>query len=107
MEVLFTNNYVLAAYGWVIYTILMFVLSKDKYDNESKKFDYYKYLSQNFDNWVLSLLLVPVMAHFAQDIWLGAMDYFEKTWDFRKPYYLLVGALVEIIYWAIAKFRKK
>ena len=31
MEALFDNIYVLAAYGFLIYTVLMFVMKKDEY----------------------------------------------------------------------------
>lgn len=107
METLFSNIYILSLYGFIIYTYLNFVFTKDKYDDANKKFNYKKYLSSNWDNWLLSLLLVPVIAFYANDIWGGLMDWQEKDWQFRKVYYLGVGALVEFVYWIFNKVSRK
>ena len=66
-----------------------------------------KYLSKNWDNWLLSLILVPIIATKAEGIWAGAMDIFTKTWTFYDVYYLGVGALVEALYTGIKWINNK
>jgi len=107
MEELFDNIYVLSAYGCLIYTIGLFVIEKDKYDDIDKHFSIKKYLSHNWDNWLFSLILVPVIATKAEELWLGAMDIVGKTWLFHSGYYLGVGALVETMYFGIKWIRAK
>ena len=107
MEALFNNIYVLSAYGFLIYTVLLFVIEKDEYDNADEHFSIKKYLSKNWDNWLLSLILVPIIATKAEDIWAGAMDIFTKTWTFYDVYYLGVGALVEALYTGIKWINNK
>lgn len=110
MQELFNNIYILSAYGWLIYTVLMFNIEKDEYDNEDKHFSLWKYLVRNWDNWLLSALLVPVMATKAVDIWNSIISIWDKTWPFYPLYYLGVGALVELLYfgikWVISKKKK-
>lgn len=107
MEELFNNIYVLAAYGFLIYTVVLFVMEKDEYDDADKHFSIKKYLSHNWDNWLLSLILVPVMATKAEWLWLGLMEIWNKTWNFYDIYYLGVGALVEFVYFGIKWIRNK
>ena len=107
MEELFDNIYVLSAYGFLIYTVSLFVIEKDEYDNTDKHFSIKKYLSHNWDNWLLSLILVPVIATKAEGLWLGTMDIWGKTWSFYDVYYLGVGALVEVVYFGIKWIRNK
>ena len=107
MEQLFDNIYVLAAYGFLIYTVLMFVIKKDEYDNEDKDFSIKKYFKQNWDNWLLSLILVPIIATKAEDIWLASMEVVGRSWRFFIFYYLGVGALVELLYTGIKWINNK
>ena len=107
MEPLFLNNYWLAFYGWILYTVLMFVFTKDQYDDADQHFNYKQYLHKNWDNWLLSLIFVPVMAYYASGIWGGIMDWQEKDWAFRPVYYLGVGAIVELVYLTLLKFKTK
>jgi len=107
MEELFDNIYVLAFYGFLIYSVIMFVTEKDEFDAEDKKFSIKKYLSHNWDNWLLSLILVPVIATKAQDIWAGAMEIGGFEWNFYQVYYLGVGAVVEALYTLIKWVKNK
>jgi hypothetical protein len=107
MEALFENVHVLAAYGFLIYTVLMFVLTKDKYDAEDKTFSVKMYLRHNWDNWLLSVILVPIIAFKAEGMWQGLMDWMSKDWQFYDIYYLGVGAVVEALYTGIAWVKNK
>ena len=107
MQELFNNIYILAAYGFLIYTVGLFVIEKDEYDDKDEHFSIKKYLSRNWDNWLLSLILVPIIATKAEGLWLGAMDIWEKEWSFYDVYYLGVGALVEIVYFGFKWSRNK
>ncbi|NOQ49336.1 MAG: hypothetical protein GQ553_01535 [Nitrosomonadaceae bacterium] len=107
MEALFENQYVLAAYGFLIYTVLMFVIKKDEYDALDQTFSVTKYLKHNWDNWLLSVILVPIMATKSEAMWISVMQYFDKTWPFYDLYYLGVGAVVEGLYSFIAWVRAK
>jgi len=107
MEELFDNIYVLAAYGFVIYTLVLFVMDKDEYDDADKHFSVKTYLKKNWDNWLLSLILVPIIAYKAEGIWASIMDIAGKTWEFYDVYYLGVGAVVEGLYTGIKWIRNK
>lgn len=107
MEELFKNIYVLAAYGFLIYTVVMFVMEKDEYDDKDQHFSVKKYLNKNWDNWLLSIILVPIIATKAQDIWAGAMEMAGKEWNFYDIYYLGVGAVVEALYTGIKWIKNK
>ena len=107
MEQLFNNIYVLAAYGFLIYTVVLFVMEKDDYDDANEHFSIKKYFNRNWDNWLLSLILVPIIATKAGELWLGAMDIAGKSWRFFIIYYLGVGAIVEMLYTAIKWIRNK
>lgn len=85
----------------------MFVLAKDRYDGTNKHFSYKKYAKTNWDNTLLSLILVPVIAYYAADIWGAVTDWIEKDYIFRKVYYIGVGAVVELLYWLANKFGRK
>ena len=104
---MFNNIYFLSAYGFLIYTVLLFVMKKDEYDEDNKHFSLRKYLKKNWDNWLLSLILVPIIATKAHDIWAGAMEIAGKTWTFYHVYYLGVGALVEALYTLIKWINNK
>ena len=107
MESLFNNIYVLSAYGFLIYTVLNFVMKKDEYDDAHEAFSVKTYLGHNWDNWLLSLILVPVIATQAEGIWAGAMDMAGKEWKFYHVYYLGVGAVVELLYTGIKWIKNK
>lgn len=107
MEELFDNIYVLAVYGFVIYTAVLFVMEKDEYDDVNKHFNLTKYLIRNWDNWLLSVILVPIMATKAVDIWGAIISIWDKTWPFYDLYYLGVGAVVEALYTGIKWIKNK
>lgn len=107
MEELFNNIYVLAFYGWLIYTVVMFSMEKDEYDDANKAFSVKKYIVRNWDNWLLSLILVPIIATKAVSIWAGGMEMAGFSWTFYDIYYLGVGALVELLYFGIKWSRNK
>jgi len=98
MELLFENIYFLSFYGFLIYSVGVFVIKKDKYENENKKLLIKKYLFDNWDNWIFSLMLVPIIAIKAEDMWAILMEVVEKKWIFYKVYYLGVGIIVEAFY---------
>jgi hypothetical protein len=96
--------YLVTLAGWFIYNFFIFNLAKDVVDKNDEDFHYAGYLKHNWDNWVLSLSLSPVLVSYLPDI-LGIINDW-TSWNL-KPYaiyYLGVGVLVELIYYLIYKY---
>lgn len=92
-----------AFFGVILYNFLSFVIEKDKSDDEYKRFSLKAYTKQRWDNWILSLLCVPVVVVYGDQLWYYVMQYFEKDWEFLSVLYLLTGAVAELFYFLLKK----
>lgn len=92
-----------ALFGVVLYNYLVFNLAKDELDDSRKKFVFKRYAKAKWDNWVWSILLVPVIVIYGDQLWYYAMAYFEKDWEFYDVLYLGAGVLAEGLYYVLKK----
>ena len=107
MTEILISPWFLSFFGWILFNFLMFNVYKDKFDKQGKELDYKKYLSKNWDNWLLTLLFIVPTALFAPDITKFLADHYGKTVGFYKFFYLGTGVLSEITIMAVKWFYSK
>lgn len=100
------NNYLIALFGWFIYNFLLFNLDKDGKDDKGLHFNYNKYVSTHWDNWLFTLLLAPVLVYYMDDILTIIERYTDKKFDHLDIYYLGCGVLTELVYYGLSKLNK-
>jgi len=99
-------HYFLAVIGWVLYNLLILNVTKDKLDEEDKKFVWKSYKSKHWDNWAFTFLLAPVLVFYMQDIIVLFGHWLEKDIPKLEVYYLGCGVITEVIYYLLAKIVK-
>jgi hypothetical protein len=98
-------DYVLALAGWLLYNFFLFTTHKDITDAQDKDFDYKAYAHKNWDNWLFTFLLAPVLVYFIVDIVDILANLFNTEIVFYEIYYLGCGVLTELIYIGIERLR--
>lgn len=90
-------DFVIAILGWLIFNMWMFRNEKNKYDRNNQPFDYSSYLKKNWEDWVLSLLLTPVLALYLADL-VGLLNYY-TGWNVPcyEVYYAGCGVLLKAV----------
>ena len=94
-----------AVFGVILYNYLSFNLHKDELDDSGKQFSFKTYRKGRWDNWVWSILCVPVIVVYGDQLWYYTMAYFEKDWKFYDVIYLGAGVLAEGLYYILKKFK--
>ena len=92
-----------ALFGVFLYNWLAFTIEKDKFDKDNKPFEFRDYSSKRWDNWIWSLLCVPLIVVYGEQLWYYVMEYFEKDWKFLDVLYLTAGVVAEGLYWLLKK----
>ena len=92
-----------ALFGVILYNWLSFTIEKDKFDKEDEPFNFGNYAGKRWDNWIWSLLCVPLIVFKGEQLWYYAMAYFEKDWQFLDVLYLSAGVVAEGLYWLLKK----
>ena len=99
-------HYALAFFGWFLYNLLIFNVSKDKIDNDGKRFNYKSYIGKYWDNWLFTFCLAPVLVYYMQDLTVLFGKWLEKDIPELEIYYLGSGVLTEVIYYLLSKITK-
>ena len=60
-------TYLATIYGTILWLVVGLALTKDKYDDENKKFDWLEYKDKNWDNWLLAFVGIPFIAHWGPE----------------------------------------
>ncbi len=97
------NNWTWALYGVIAYSWLHFMWTKDGYDEGRKRFSFKKYAQRTWDNWVWTILFIPIVAVYAEQIFYYFMKAYEKTWLFNNAVYLGGVLLSGFVYYIIKK----
>ena len=92
-----------ALFGVLLYNWLSFTIEKDKFDSKSETFNFRDYASKRWDNWIWSLLCVPLIVAKGDQLWYYVMAYYEKDWQFLDILYLSAGVVAEGFYWLLKK----
>lgn len=105
METLFAlfTTYLSTIYGTVVWMVVGLVVTKDKYDDEDKKFDWPMYKEKNWDNWLLAIVGIPFIAHWGPD----AVAFFFPSITWTSMGYSLSGFITQALYWTYKEWRSK
>lgn len=101
-------NITIALVGWLAWNFLLFMMEKDKYDDQEKDFPFTEYRKKNWDNWLASLFMVPILLYFGYkglglDV-LGVVDVSHLKWT--DAYYPASGFFTEFIITLIKRVKK-
>lgn len=94
--------------GWLAFNLMLFRIEKDQADDHGKLFDLPGYVSRTWDNWLVSLIFIPVILYIGyKQLDIGMIDATHVTWS--DLYYLGAGVLPEfcIVTWKKWKAKNK
>lgn len=98
-------NILLTVLGWLAWNIGLFSFEKDKSDDKDEKFSLIHYANKYWDNWLLSLVCVPILIIMGiKGLGLDAIpigDFEDLHWN--DIYYLCAGAFAEAVKVGIKK----
>jgi hypothetical protein len=102
-------NILLSILGWLAWNVALFSLEKDEFDEQEKPFSLKHYAALYYDNWLLSLVFVPILIIVGiRGLNLSAIpigDFQDLQW--HDMYYLGSGFFAELVKVTIKKLRKK
>lgn len=102
-------NFLISLAGWFLWNMVAFRIEKDPYDDRGEKFPFREYVSRVWDNWLASLVMIPVLLFLGyRGLDLNPMAVFgtEKI-GWQDTYYLGAGFFTEALMYAIKKWRAK
>jgi len=100
------NHWAWAIYGIILYNFVNYVIKKDSYEHRNKRFSFRLYTKQVWDSWAWSLLCVPLIVAYGEAISPMVTKYLHlDSVDLPHFIYLFAGALSELIYYAVRKFK--
>lgn len=98
-----TLNVCAALAGWIAWNIIMLSVYKDK--NE-KTFNIKAYAEEYWDNWLASLVMIPVLLYVGyKGLGFGAIDMEHLHWS--DVYYVCSGFAVELVKEAWDRYKNK
>lgn len=100
-------NALIALVGWLGWNIVIFRIDKDQHDDQKIDFPLKQYFLQSWDNWLSSLIMVPVLLYIGdRGLHLpGSIFGFDGDMAWSDLYYLGAGFFTEAIIWAIKKYK--
>jgi hypothetical protein len=96
-------QYLITFFGSFLYNLGLFVAAKNLADKNNVEFDYKKYSKNNWDNWVLTLAIAPVLVWYAPDIVGLLNDRLQTQMKFYNVYYMGAGPLTEVVLFGLYK----
>lgn len=92
-------NIYISFFSWFAYNVIMFRIKKDEFDDKDLEFKLSSYVSHTWDNWLSSLVMVPIL------LWLGYRQLHIiddpltgiKNVKWNDLYYLGSGFITELI----------
>lgn len=106
MNDIFIDPFFVAFWGWLAFNLIMLRITKDSDDDKSIDFHLKEYVKKSWDNWLTSLVCVPIVLYLGyKQLNIGLVDFdHPKIFDL---YYLGAGFLPELIIVAFKKWRSK
>lgn len=99
----YLNPYFLAFYGLLAYIILEWSLAKSRYQRRRGKLAFSKYAKSKYDQWIVALILTPIIVWFGPDILMMIDQFFGWEIKWEEVMYMMVGVLVHWINYVIKK----
>ena len=103
---IFTHEYFMAFYGVVVYYAIIWSLAKNKAEKAKQKFNWKKWKTEVKDNFVVTLLVVPLVIIFDDEIVLLYNNFVEKDIVMGKYIYIMAGPLTDMLFRIVQKFKK-
>ncbi len=100
-------NALISLVGWIGWNVLIFHIDKDRYDDQGIKFPLGQYIMQSWDNWLASLVMVPILLYVgSKGLSLpGTLFAIDHDMAWSDLYYLGSGFFTECIIWAVKKYQ--
>lgn len=101
-------NIFITIIGWLAWNWFWFTVEKDKHDDENKDFDFTDYRKKNWENWVFSALLIPILLYYGSrglglDVF-GIPSFEHLKWS--DAFYPCVGLFSDIVGMGLKYLRK-
>jgi hypothetical protein len=106
MQHFFVDPFFAALFGWLAFNVILFRIEKDKDDDADKVFSIKAYVLKYWDNWLASLVCVPIVLYLGYNqLSIGMIDAENPQW--KDLYYLGAGFLPELVIVAWKKWKAK
>lgn len=106
MKHIFIDPFFAALFGWLAFNVILFRMEKDKFDDSDTVFSVKAYALKVWDNWLASLVCVPVVLYLGYNqLSIGMIDAENPQW--KDLYYLGAGFLPELVIVAYKKWKAK
>lgn len=106
LETIFTHPLFAVFAGWAAWNVLIFSLEKDKFDKEKKVFPIVEYIGYTYDNWLRSLVFIPVLLYIGyKGLGLNPLVGGELKWN--DIFYLCSGFAPELVIYLYKKWKSK
>jgi hypothetical protein len=96
-------KFIIAFFGSFIYNFILFQKAKELCDENNTEFDYIKYCKLNWDNWLLTTLLAPVLVVYLNDIVALLNHKLSLDLITHEIYYLGAGPFTELVIFGVSK----
>jgi hypothetical protein len=103
---IFTHEYFMAFYGVFVYYAIIWSLAKNKAERAKQKFNWKKWKTETKDNFIVTLLIVPLVIIFDDEIVMLYNNFMEKDIVMGKYIYIMAGPLTDFIFRGVQKLRK-
>lgn len=103
---IFTHEYFMAFYGVLVYYAIVWSLAKNAAEKKKVKFNFKKWRLSITDNVIVTLLIVPIVIIFDDEIVYLYNQFAEQDIVLGKWIYLMAGVLTDLIFRLVQKLRK-
>lgn len=102
-------NFLASIAAWLAWNAIVLSIEKNKYDDEEKEFPLKTYASKTWDNWIASLLMIPVLLFLGyKGLAIHPMAVLgSEPLEWSDTYYLGAGFFTEAIMYGIKKWKAK
>lgn len=101
----FGNPITAAVFGWLAFNVMLLRIDKEEYDNSKKMFPLREYFMYVWDNWLASLLMIPILLYVGQNQLNITLDEHNLQWN--NLYYVGAGFFTELVIVAWKKWKSK